>query len=103
MILIINIKFLFRKNILNIFEKKNIYINLLKYKKLWTKLNFKREIYIIWDLKSSLYLIKIFNLFFILYIIYIIHYIILILLYLINKVSKFLIKLYIVSNKNIFQ
>lgn len=40
MILIINIKFLFRKNILNIFEKKNIYINLLKYKKTMNKVKF---------------------------------------------------------------
>lgn len=40
MILIINIKFLFRKNILNIFEKKNIYINPLKYKKIMNKVKF---------------------------------------------------------------
>lgn len=40
MILIINIKFLFRKNILNIFEKKYIYINLLKYKKTMNKVKF---------------------------------------------------------------
>lgn len=49
MILILNIKFLFKikniLNILNIFEKKYIrkyiYINLLKYQKTTNKINFK--------------------------------------------------------------